>query len=93
MPSGSLSPLARGLVFGLVGGLVIGGAGLLVWGAVHSVTGPDCTLLSPEECALERQITVSLGRRQVLFGGALALLGLALFLVARSRSTDTELEA
>lgn len=92
MPRDTLSPLSRGLVFGLLGGLFIGGAALLGWGALQVFGGPDCTQLSPEECALQREIAVTLGRRQVLFGGALALLGIALFLMIRARGTDHEVE-
>lgn len=92
MSSDSLSPLSRGLVFGVVGGLFVGGVALLVWGAVNAFVGPDCAQLTPEECALQREITVMLGRRQVLFGGALALLGLALLLVARARRDDPGVE-
>ena len=41
--------------------------------------------MSPAECALERDILLTVGRRQALFGGGLALLGLALFIYVRDR--------
>lgn len=78
------SPLVRGVLLGLSAGLFLGGLALLAEGGWALFHGPDCALLSPKECALEREIAVSLGRRQVLFGGGLALLGLSLYALRRS---------
>jgi hypothetical protein len=80
-----LSPVLRGLLVGLVAGLLIGGLALFIIGARAVVAGPDCAGLTPEECALHRNIAASLGRRQVWAGGALALMGVAVFMLARSR--------
>lgn len=79
------SPVVRGLLWGLLAGLLIGGLGLFVLGAYTAIRGIDCTALTPEECALEREIAVSFAWRQVWVGGALALMGLAVFMLARGR--------
>jgi hypothetical protein len=80
-----LSPLLRGVLFGLIAGLIIGGLALLALGADAMLRGPDCAGLTPEECALKRDIAASFGRQQVRAGGALALMGLAVFMLARPR--------
>jgi hypothetical protein len=80
-----LSSVARGSLVGLVVGLLIGGLGLLAVGAVTVLRGIDCAGLTHEECALEREIAASFARRQVWVGGALALMGLAVFMWARGR--------
>lgn len=84
------TPLGRGLIYGLMAGLLIGGLALLAWGGRNLLIGPDCGALSPHECALEREISVELGRRQVLFGGALALLGLSLAVLMRVRPLSSD---
>ena len=87
MPLPPLSSAARGALIGLILGLWIGGMGLMAVGAVKALRGVDCSQLSPEECALEEGIADSLGRRQVWVGGALALMGVAVFMWARGRLT------
>jgi hypothetical protein len=86
MPPATLSSTARGALVGLVLGLWIGGVGLMAVGAVKALRGVDCSALTPEECALDREIAISFGRRQVWVGGALALMGVAVFIWARGRS-------
>lgn len=71
---------------GLIAGLFLGGLLLGGIGAKNILGEPACEGLSPAECALEREISLGMGRRQVLFGGALALMGLALFMLYRQRS-------
>jgi hypothetical protein len=78
--------VARGILFGLTAGLILGGFGLVAWGGYQVVGAVDCTGLSAEECALQRELALWLGRRQVMFGGALGLLGLALVLYLRSQA-------
>jgi hypothetical protein len=85
MPHAALSPVLRGILMGLVGGLLVGGLALLAFGADAMLRGPDCTGFTPEECALKRDIAVTFGRQQVRAGGALALMGLAVFMLARPR--------
>ncbi len=84
MPKGS-SPVGRGITWGLLGALVLGGAALAVWGLYLTVGAPDCAGMSPSECALEREIALAFGRRQTLFGAAMAVLGVALAIYLRSR--------
>ena len=84
------TPLGRGLIYGLMAGLLIGGLALLGTGAWNLMIGPDCTGRSPHECALARETAVDLGRYQVLFGGALALLGLSLAVVMRVRPLSSD---
>ena len=67
-------------------GLFLSGLVLMFLGGRAIFIGPDCSALSPAECALERDILLTVGRRQVLFGGALALLVLALFIYVPPRS-------
>jgi len=76
-----LSTLGWGLA------LIVGGLALLAFGADAMLRGPDCAGLTPEECALKRDIAASFGRQQVRAGGALALMGLAVFMLARPRLT------
>lgn len=71
---------------GLIAGLFIGGLVLAGLGARNILVSPDCANLGPQECTLEQEIALEMGRRQVLFGGALALMGLAVFMFARQRS-------
>ena len=85
MPRAQLSPASRGALVGLILGLLIGGVALLAVGAVRVVRGFDCAGLTPEECALDGEIAVSFARRQVWVGGALALMGVAVFMWARAR--------
>lgn len=75
---------------GLIAGIFLGGLGLLLFGTRAIVMGPDCAALTPEECAFERETLRSLGRYQVLAGGALALMGLSLFVYFRRRGEGSE---
>ena len=85
MPRVPLSPLLRAVLIGVIAGLLIGGLALLAVGAQAVLRGPDCAGLTAEECALTRDIAASFGREQVWAGGALALMALAVFMLARTR--------
>ncbi len=78
MARGRTSSLGRAVLLGLVGALIAGGCVLAFTGWRLSVQGPDCAGLSSSECALEREISLGTGRRQTLFGAAMAVLGVAL---------------
>jgi hypothetical protein len=78
--------LLRGVKLGLIAALFGSGLLLMFLGARSIVTGPDCSGLTPTECALERDIVLGFARRQVLVGGALSLLGLAVFMMTQRRA-------
>ena len=93
MPCAQLSPAARGALVGLILGLLLGGVALLALGAIRVMRGFDCAGLTPEECALDREIAVSFARRQVWVGGALALMGIAVFMWTRGRLAGAQPES
>jgi hypothetical protein len=80
------SPLLRAAAVGLCAGLFFSGLVLMGLGAKAIFLGPDCSSLTPPECALEGEILRAIGRRQALVGGAVALLGLGLFAYLRERA-------
>ena len=87
------SSVVRGALLGLVAGLLVGGLSLFAVGARTVIAGVDCGSLTPEECALEREITLSFARRQVWVGGALALMGVAVFIWGRAHLTGGRRES
>ena len=89
MARGRSTPsLKRGVLLGLVSALILGGVVLAVLGWRMSVVGPDCAGLTPEECALEREIALAVGQRQTLFGAAMAVLGVSVALFVRLGARD-----
>jgi hypothetical protein len=83
-----LSPRARLLraaAIGLAAGFFLGGLYLLAVGGRSIAFGVDCAGATPEQCALERELAVQFARRQVLTGGALALLAVAIAMWIRAR--------
>lgn len=70
---------------GVIAGLFLGGVALVALGARAVFGGPDCSGLTPEQCSLEIDIALGMGRTQMIFGSALALLGLAGYLYFRGR--------
>lgn len=86
MSNSALSSIRRGAVVGVIAGLFFGGV-LLVFLGTRALLGlPDCTTMTQEQCALELEIALRMGRMQVMFGLGLALLGLSGFLYFRARS-------
>ncbi|MGA9523890.1 MAG: hypothetical protein WBV82_20685 [Myxococcaceae bacterium] len=81
-----MRPLVRGGFLGLIAALFVSGLALMFVGARSIVTGPDCSGITPTECSFERDILMAFARRQVLVGGALSLLGLALWMLFKRRS-------
>lgn len=86
MSTAPLAPVRRGALLGLLAGLLVGGLALFGVGLLRVLRPVDCAALPAAECALEQEIAQSFGRRQVFAGGALALLGGALFVLTRRRS-------
>ncbi len=76
-------PLLRGVTIGLIAALFISGLALMALGGRSIFVGPDCSGMTATECAFERDILSGIARRQVLVGGALALLGLAAYMIKR----------
>ncbi len=90
MPSpGSPPParLGRAALFGLCGGLLLGGALLLSLGLRGLFVAPDCRGLSEPECNLILEAAAHVGRVQTICGGSLVALALALFVLARPHIT------
>jgi hypothetical protein len=88
MPSDASSPsgphrLLRAAGAGLCGGMLLGGVLLLYLGLKGWLSPPDCTGLLAVECDFLTQATQEMGRRQLLFGGALLALALASFVLMR----------
>ncbi len=83
-----LSPrlrLSRAAAIGLAAGLFLGGLYLLALGGHDIVAGVDCAEIGSQQCALERELAMHVARRQVLTGGALALLAVAFAMWIRAR--------
>lgn len=85
MSNAASSRVGRGVLIGVIGGLFLGGVALVVMGARAVFGLPDCSGLTTEQCSLEIDIAVGMGRTQMIFGSALALLGLAGYLYFRAR--------
>jgi hypothetical protein len=71
----------------LLGGCLacaVAGLWLLAVGLHALLTELPCGTWSPEQCALEREVVHSMGRRQTLVGAALGLLSLSLLLLLRA---------
>jgi len=84
----ALSPrmrLLRAAAIGLAAGLFVGGLYLLAIGGKTIAFGVDCAGASLAQCALERELAMPFARRQVLAGGALALLAVAIAMWIRAR--------
>ncbi|MBX5480530.1 MAG: hypothetical protein IRZ16_01585 [Myxococcaceae bacterium] len=78
-------PAIRGLLFGLIAACVLGGLATVSLGIVRIIRGADCTGLTPSECSLHREIFVGFARRQLIFGAALSLLGVCVWVLTRER--------
>lgn len=76
----------RAAGLGLCGGLLLGGGLLLVLGLRRLFSPPDCMGLGKPECDLLVQMALEVGRVQLLCGGALVALSLAVFVLLRPRS-------
>ena len=85
MPSDASSPhrLLRAAGVGLCGGMLLGGALLLYLGLKSWFSPPDCTGLLSVECDFLAASAREMGRRQILFGGALLALALASLVLLR----------
>ncbi|WP_224241878.1 hypothetical protein [Hyalangium gracile] len=80
-PPGSF--LGRAAFLGLASGMVIGGFWLLALGLRGLFFPLDCLGLSKNECDLQSEALVHVGRVQTLCGGALIALALALYVLLR----------
>jgi hypothetical protein len=69
----------------LCGGLLLGGGLLLFHGLRRLLVPPDCAGLRKLECDLLAQTALEIGRLQLLCGGALVALSLAVFVLLRPR--------
>lgn len=87
MPPAPAGPrLARAVLAGFALACFIGGL-FLLGVALRGFARPvDCTGFPARECALQRETVRELSRYQTLAGGGLALLGLALGSLLRSRA-------
>ena len=86
MSPAPLASIRRGVIVGIVAALIVGGLGIFAIGLRGFWKRPDCAQLSPMECSLVTEEARAIGIRQVWFGGALALLGLAVVIWARPRT-------
>ncbi len=77
--------LVRAAAIGLASGLFLGGLYLLVLGGRAVLVGVDCSGQTSQQCSLEQELATHFARRQVLTGGALALLALAIAMWIRAR--------
>lgn len=75
--------LLRAAGAGLCGGMLLGGALLLYLGLKAWLSPPDCTGLLSVECEFLAASAREMGRRQLLFGGALLALALASLVLLR----------
>ncbi len=78
--------LFRAATSGLASGFLVGGAYLLVQGGQAILSGIDCGRQTEQQCAFDREVAVHLARQQVLVGGALALLAIAIAMWLRASS-------
>jgi hypothetical protein len=77
--------IAAAAMIGLAAGLFLGGAYLLFEGGTMILGGFACGGQSEQQCSLDREIARHLARQQVLAGGALALLALAIAMWLRGK--------
>lgn len=89
--------LLKAAGFGVSAALLLGGMFVLFSGLRASFGGTDCEGLSTTECAFAHETAVTVGRLQILFGGAMIALGIALYVIWRtmkptSAPTDSEKE-
>ena len=78
--------LTRAALVGLGGGLLLGSVYLLV--SALRASRLDCAGLPMDECELEQQMAVEIGRYQSLFAAALALFAVAIFLWLRAKARE-----
>ena len=78
---------ARAALIGLVLGCALSGLGLVAAGGWKGWHPPPCPAPS-QDCRLEQEVSREIGERQRLFGGALLLLSLGLWLLARAPGGD-----
>lgn len=78
-------PAARGMVLGLVTACALGGLAMVAFGAFRLAKGVDCEGLSDAECTLQQEVLVGFAKRQLLFGGALSVFGVAAYVLTRDR--------
>jgi hypothetical protein len=83
-PRAGRGTLRAGL-WGLCAGMVLGGLYLLVAGVRSRLAPPDCTGYSDLECTLLLGAAMEVSRVQILAGGALVALGMALGVLLRPR--------
>jgi hypothetical protein len=81
-PAGS-RPLLRAAGLGLCAGLFIGGLLLVFLGMRGWLVPPDCEGLFKPECELLQDTALHISRVQLLCGGALVALGLAIGVLLR----------
>lgn len=79
----SLPSIGRAAFFGLAVGMVVGGFWLLALGLRGLYVPLDCTGLTKNECDLNTEALLHVGRVQTLCGGALIALALSLYVVLR----------
>lgn len=68
---------------GLCGGLLLGGAMLLFLGLKGRLVPPDCSHLGKAECDMIVEAALQVSRVQLLCGGALVALALAVVVLLR----------
>ena len=78
----------RAAGLGLCAGLLLGGLMLLVLGARGLLFPPDCARLQKLECDFLTETALEIGRVQLLCGGALVALALAVFVLLRGSDTE-----
>ena len=79
--------LLKAAGFGVSAALLLGGIFVLFSGLRASFGGTDCEGLSTTECAFAHETAVAVGRLQILFGGAMIALAIALYVIWRTTKT------
>ncbi len=82
----------RAAGLGLCAGLLLGGGLLLFLGLRGLLVPPDCTQLRKLECDLITETALEVGRVQLLCGGALVALSLAVLVLLRPLLRPEEAE-
>ena len=79
--------MSRVVSWAILAALALGGLSLMAVGLQGLLAGGDCRGLAVNDCSLELSILRAMGRKQLIFGTALATLAGALaFLKARPGS-------
>src|SRR4051794_12831130 len=82
--------LLRAAGAGVTVALLLGGGFVLYEGLLGSFGTPDCSNLSPTECSFAHEAAQSIGRLQLIFGGAMVALAIAVFVVWRTSASKPE---